>query len=142
MIAVTTDSRNAASAFKLIGWLASPEASTQIAKGSEPVTPVRRSLIGSPAWYAASLHPDERAALSKTVEKELGASECLIVPRIPGVDDYLAALDGVVDQGFAGDVEAEAALEKAAERWEAITDARGRDAQREAYLMNLGIGEP
>jgi maltose-binding protein MalE len=141
MIAVTTDSRNAASAFKLIGWLASPEASTQIAKGSDPMTPVRRSLINSPAWYDASLDPDERAALSKSAERGLSASECLIVPRIPGVDNYLEALDAAVEEAIAGDVEAEAALKKAAERWEAITDARGRDAQREAYLMNLGIGD-
>jgi maltose-binding protein MalE len=142
MIAVTSESQNAASAFKLIEWLASPETSTQIAKGSDPMTPVRRSLLNSPAWYDTSLDPEQKAALVERAKKELGESECLLVPRIPGVDDYLAALDGVVDEAVAGDVEAEVALKKAAERWEAITDARGRDAQRKAYLMNLGIDEP
>jgi maltose-binding protein MalE len=142
MIAVTSESHNAASAFKLIGWLASPEVSTQIAKGSELMIPVRRSLINSPAWYDASLDPDERNAISRSAEKELSARECLLVPRIPGVDDYMAALDVVVDEAVAGNVEPEAALKEAVARWEAITDARGRDAQRAAYLMNLGISAP
>jgi ABC-type glycerol-3-phosphate transport system substrate-binding protein len=141
LIAVTAESHNAASAFKLIGWLASPEASTQVAKGSEPMAPVRRSLINSPAWYDAGLDPGKLDALSKSAEKELSATDCLMVPRIPGVDDYMAALDGVVDGAVFGNVEAEVALQKAAEQWEAITDARGRDAQRRAYLRNLGIDE-
>jgi ABC-type glycerol-3-phosphate transport system substrate-binding protein len=142
LIAVTSRSQNAASAFKLIGWLASPQPSTQIAKGSEPTAPVRRSLLKSSAWYEASSDPEQRAALTESAETELSASECLLVPRIPGVDDYMAALDDVIDEAVAGNVDAEIALQKAAERWEAITDAHGREAQRKAYLMNLGIADP
>jgi ABC-type glycerol-3-phosphate transport system substrate-binding protein len=142
LISVTAETHNAASAFKLIGWLASPETSTQIAKGSEPITPVRRSLVNSPAWYDASLEPDEREALTKRAAQELSTTECLMVPRIPGVDEYMAALDAVVDEAIIGNVQPKTALQKAADRWEAITDAQGREAQREAYLKNLGFGEP
>ena len=34
------------------------------------------------------------------------------------------------------------ALEKAAQRWEQITNAHGRDSQRQAFLKHLGISEP
>ena len=35
----------------------------------------------------------------------------------------------------------EDALKQAAAKWEHITDAHGRDSQRQAYLKHLGISE-
>ena len=48
----------------------------------------------------------------------------------------LAAKTRPVDKGSA-----EAALQKVAERWEQITNAHGREAQRQAYLKHLQISE-
>jgi hypothetical protein len=65
-----------------------------------------------------------------------------LVPRIPGVDEYLAALDEAVDETVRLGAAPQDALAKAAQRWEEITDARGRDSQRPAYWKHLGISEP
>ena len=67
--------------------------------------------------------------------------QCLLVPRIPGVDEYMAALDEAAKSPPADKAAAEAALQKVAERWEQITNAHGREAQRQAYLKHLQISE-
>jgi hypothetical protein len=142
LIAVTASSRNAASAFKLLEWLAESEMSTQFARAGEGTLPVRRSLASSPSWYGSSLSAAERAEFGKTLEAALSQPTCLLVPRIPGVDEYLAALDQAVKDAVFDGAAPGVALAEAAQRWEEITDARGREAQRRAYLKHLGISEP
>jgi hypothetical protein len=141
LAAVTASSRNAASAFKLLEWLARAETSSQFAAAGARVVPVRRSLVSSARWYDAELTTEERAALSKTVGESMSSDECLMIPRIPGVDEYLEALDEAVASATSKGVALRQALETAARRWDEITEARGRDAQRTAFLKHLGIGE-
>jgi hypothetical protein len=141
LAAVTKTSRNAASAFNLLAWLAQPDTSSQLARAGERTMPVRRSLAASQEWYDPNVSATERAALGKTLEAMLSGERCPMIPRIPGIDDYLAALDQAVNDAVDQGIAPQAALEKAAQRWEAITDAHGRDAQREAYLKHLGINE-
>jgi multiple sugar transport system substrate-binding protein len=114
----------------------------QIARSGRRTLPVRRSLASSPAWYDPSLSASERTDLGTTFQQSLGEEQCLTVPRIPAIDEYLAALDDAVQRVVFGDGEPEAALEQAAADWEKITDAHGRDAQREAYLKHLGLNKP
>jgi hypothetical protein len=76
------------------------------------------------------------------LEAALSGEKHLLIPRIPGVDEYLAALDEAVKAVMNDHVAAQTALDNAAKRWEEITDAHGRDAQRKAYLKHLGIGAP
>jgi hypothetical protein len=141
LAAVTTSSRNAASAFKLLEWLARAEISSQVAAAGARVVPVRRSLVSSAKWYDAELTTEERAALSKRVGESMSSDECLMIPRLPGVDEYLEALDEAVASATSEGVAPRQALETAARRWEGFTEARGRDAQRTALLKHLGIGE-
>ena len=87
--------------------------------------------------------PSERVARGKRLEAALSGEQCLLVPRIPGVDEYLAALDEAVEDAVRRQsVAAATRCKQAAEQWEQITDAHGRDAQRQAYLKHLGISEP
>ena len=139
LIAVTSSSRNAASAFKLIEWLALPDVSTQFARIGAGVLPVRISTSTSPAWYSADITADDRSNLAKQLSAELGGEQAFIIPRIPGIDEYLAALDDAVKSATVDKTPADETLLKAAQRWEQITDARGRDAQRDAYQKHLGI---
>jgi ABC-type glycerol-3-phosphate transport system substrate-binding protein len=141
LMAVTSSSRNGASAFKLAAWLASPETSTQLASAGERMLPVRRSLAAVAAWHDPAQSAGERTETAKTLEAALNAERCLLVPRIPGVDEYMAALDEAARTPAADKVTAEAVLQKVAERWEQITNAHGREAQRRAYLKHLQISE-
>jgi hypothetical protein len=139
--AVTTTSRNAASAFQLLDWLATADVSSQLAHVGDVVMPVRKSLVASPAWYDPKISVGERAELGKTLEASLSGNECLIVPRIPGVDEYMAALERAINDVTLNNANPSAALQQAAATWDQITDGHGRDAQRQAYLKHLGISE-
>ncbi|MEX2310070.1 MAG: hypothetical protein WD738_21035 [Pirellulales bacterium] len=139
LIAVTSSSHNAASAFQLIEWLAQPDTSSQLARAGGGTLPVRRSLATSALWYDPSLSASERAELGKTLEAALSERGCLLIPRIRGVDEYMAALDKAVREALAGDVAPDVALQRASVRWGEVTEAHGRDRQREAYLKHLGL---
>jgi hypothetical protein len=141
LIGVTSSSRNAAIAFRLLAWLASPDVSSQLARVGDAVLPVRKSQESSAKWYDPKLGASDRAELGKTLEAALSGNECLIVPRILGVDDYMAALDQAVKNVVSDHADPAAELNKAAERWEQITEAHGRAAQRQAYQKHLGISE-
>ncbi len=142
LVAVTATSRNGASAFRLIGWLASAEISTQLANAGERMLPVRKSLASSSAWFDSSPNNVDRSSVARELESALNGDKCLLIPRIPGVDEYMAALDEAVKAAENEGAPPQAALDKAAQRWEQITNAHGRDAQRHAYLKHLGICEP
>jgi hypothetical protein len=141
LAAVTGSTHNAASAFKLLEWLAQAETSTQLAQAAEGSMPARRSLLTSSSWYSANLTRGERAEIAEALKAAFSGEQCLLVPRIPGVDEYLAALDQAVHDAVSGGVAPQAALERTARQWDAITDAHGRDAQRAAYLNHLGISD-
>jgi ABC-type glycerol-3-phosphate transport system substrate-binding protein len=139
LASVTTSSRNAATAFQLLGWLAEADVSTQFARASSGTMPVRPSLAASSKWYDETVTAQERSDLATVLSESLSGEECLLVPRIPGVDEYLAALAEAVEDVVVETAEPHAALEKAARTWELLTEKRGREAQRQAYLRHLGI---
>jgi len=139
LVGVAASSRNAASAFDLLQWLAQADTSTQFARVGGGQLPARFSLASSPSWFAPDLSSSARSVLSKGLVEELTGERSLVIPRIPGVDEYLAALDAAVKSAVEGRLPPADALRKAAEEWEQITEARGRDSQRAAYQNHLGI---
>jgi hypothetical protein len=141
LIGVNSASRNVASAFKLAAWLASADMSRQLETSGAQMLPVRQSLAATSSQRKTVQRPGELTETAKTIEEALNADECLLVPRIPGVTAYLVALDKAARTLPADKAAAEAALQKVAERWEQITDAHGREAQRRAYLKHLQIRE-
>jgi hypothetical protein len=141
LVAVTATSRNAASAFKLLAWIAQPDISSQIASAGGGSLPVRRSLATSKSGYGPHVTAEHKE-LAKALEVTLSGEQYLLVPRIPGVDDYMSALDEAVKSATFDKVPAQQALNMAAQSWEQITDARGLEAQRQAHLKHLNIGEP
>jgi multiple sugar transport system substrate-binding protein len=76
------------------------------------------------------------------VEAALSRSDALIVPRIPGVDEYLDVLSRAVEDAMQGNRSPTDALKSAAEQWNGITDRLGRETQRAAYSNHLGIAAP
>jgi hypothetical protein len=140
LIGVTTSSHNAASAFKLISWLAQPDTSAQLARLGNGTLPPRVSNAASPAWYKPDVSAEDRAKSADTLTAQLSGERSLLIPRIPGIDDYVAALDEAVKPAKDA-ASAATAIQHAAERWEQITESRGRDAQLQAYRKSLGLTE-
>src|SRR5262249_25122661 len=132
---------NGASAFKLAAWLASPDVSAQLNVPENRLTSVRRSSDVASSQSKSEQPSGERDETANTLASALAGNQCLLVPRIPGVDEYMAALNEAAKSAPADEAAAEAALQKVAERWEQITNAHGRDSQRRAYLNHLGISE-
>jgi hypothetical protein len=139
LAAVTTASRNAASAFKLLEWLAERDTSSQLIAAGDDTMPVRRSLMSSRALSDLNVSANELAQRAKMLEVLLTRQQCLLIPRIPRIDDYMTALDQAVRDAVSGDLSAKNALERAALSWDEITDEGGRDKQRLAYVRHLGI---
>jgi hypothetical protein len=138
---VTTSTHNAASAFKLLEWISQAETSSQLARAGNGTMPVRRSLVTSRSWFDAGITASQRAKIGKALEAVLNSDQYLIIPRIPGIDEYMTALDEAVQAAALKGDPPPAALENTAKRWDEITDSRGRDVQRAAYLKHLGISD-
>lgn len=126
LAAVTSSSRNAASAFKLLEWIARPDISSQLAGVGERQLPPRRSRASAEDWAQA-------------LGARLSGERWLVIPRIPAIDEYLAALEAAVQAATIGNASPTEALESASARWEEITNSVGRDKQRDAYRKHLGI---
>jgi hypothetical protein len=110
-----------------------------LARGAAGQLPARRTLSSGAAWHDSSLSANERAEHGKLLSAALCGEKSLLVPRIPAIDDYIAALDEAVKSVTDKNVLPAEALHSAAQKWEKITDAHGREIQREAYQKHLGI---
>jgi ABC-type glycerol-3-phosphate transport system substrate-binding protein len=143
LVAVTSTSRNAASAFGLAAWLTSSDIVPQILPAGAALLPCRRSNLSLvDRSIVASTGHVSGAKASRVVEAALGRDDALLLPRIPGVDQYLGELAAAVDSSLQGGQAPGTALEQAATKWNEITERLGRDAQRRAYLHHLGQTAP
>lgn len=135
---VTTQTRNTAAAFRLLAWLASADQTKQLIRGNDSLTACRESLLPRPASTQGGdeAWAGQREALTAAA---LNEDRWVRIPRIPGIDDYLAALTTAVEEVASEQLEPEAALAAAAARLEAITDRLGRAEQREAYRRHLEL---
>ncbi|WP_145288111.1 hypothetical protein [Pirellulimonas nuda] len=134
---VTAASRNAASAFRLVEWLAGRENARQLATASPGVAASRTSLRRlSDPW----LGPDgpSGSAFSSELNDALAQPGYVTTPRIIGVDRYLEALAAAVRSAARDGAPPAQALQDAAAAWEALTEEAGRDLQRRAYRADLG----
>lgn len=138
---VLKSSRNAVSAFKLLRWLASGETAVQISQRSGATIWFRRSQIAQSSNWLRGRNVAEETA--DTVTKLLTHDQVYVLPRVPGIDEYLQSLEQSLEKLAAGGDSEESAvkeaLDEAAERWQAITESYGRERQREAYAKHLGF---
>jgi multiple sugar transport system substrate-binding protein len=143
LVAVTSTSRNATSAFGLAAWLTSSEIIPQLVPAGAVLLPCRRSNLElANRWIQSSTGAGAEAKVARVVDGALSREDFLMVPRIPGADEYLRELATAVDMALRGEQSPARALESAATQWNKITDRLGRDSQRHAYLNHLGQAAP
>jgi hypothetical protein len=141
LVSVISASRNGASAFKLIAWLASPEISSQLEKSGGRMRSPRKSPAARSAVDHAATDVQQGANRGRKLEAVLSGDKCLVIPRIPAVDEYLSTLDDAISAAAAAKTPPTAALQQASQKWEQITDKLGREKQRQAILKHMGISE-
>ena len=137
---VSGESKSPDAAFQLLAWLSSDRWSELVSPVTSATTLFRSShLKNSPRWVESQVPSSAAAQYGSLVEKILSRSQRLLVPRIPGQADYLAALDDAVREAVGGHKSPEKALSAAAKRWQQITDRLGRVSQKRAYWQSLGL---
>jgi multiple sugar transport system substrate-binding protein len=131
---------NPEAAFRLLAWLAGPEWSARVLPVSPRTTLFRNShLSNAKDWVNAALDPAAATNYGEVVQASLSRETYLFVPRIPGADEYLAALDTSVQQALSEEKTPQAALAEAAAAWVRITQRLGLQSQRRAYQRELGL---
>lgn len=139
LVGVTTKSRNAASAFRLAGWLASSEVARQFVTSSDGLAIFRESQRRMADNWLGKARAGDARQFSEQLAAALRQREGVTVPRLPGVDRYLNELAEAVRAAAEGRATPSEALAKAAQDWERLTTELGRDRQRLAYRRCLGI---
>jgi len=139
MASVSRSSRNAASAFKLLKWLTSGYTATQVSRRSDATLWFRESQISQSNKWLRGRNVSDGVSLIAT--RLLSGENAYLLPRIPGIDEYLESLDKVVASVLLGDLDEEEALGAVAASWQAITESYGRERQRQAYRRHLGFND-
>ncbi|HEX6962649.1 MAG TPA: hypothetical protein VF175_12330, partial [Lacipirellula sp.] len=140
LIAVTQSTRNAVSAFALGQWLASGDVAIQLSSRSDATLWYRESQAPSYGrWLEEQPTRSDGTPVTQVVAEAMDTETPVIIPRVPGVDEYLNVLAEAVRSAKPGEAAAAESLTAAATTWEEITERLGREAQTEAYQRHLGI---
>lgn len=127
-------------AYRLLALLTGPQWSGEIAPLSRATAPFRGKQISPPLWQPVA--PTDAGRYAAAVAASLSGQRALVTLRIPGREEFLAALDTAVQQAVRGEATPPAALEAAAAAWRQITSAHGLESQRAAYQRSLGLERP
>ncbi len=141
---VTRATRNSASAFKFLTWMISENIATQLSPRSEATLWFRKSQTQKAKKWLPKNSTD--AQTTATLNRLLASDSYYLLPRIPGVDEYLQAMDKTIAQALsqkktAEQIPAKKALAKIATQWNTLTDRYDRNRQRTAYRKHLGLDE-
>jgi multiple sugar transport system substrate-binding protein len=137
---VSRESKSPDAAFHLLAWLSRDRWSELVSPVTPATTLFRSSHLKNPQlWVEPQVPRSAAAEYGSLVEKVLSRSQRLLVPRIPGQAEYLAALDEAVREAVRDGKAPEEALSGAARRWEQITDRLGRIPQKRAYWRSMGL---
>ncbi len=127
-------------AVQLLAWLSGPKWSPQVCPPSPATTLFRRSHLAAPQeWVERPMPASTAASYAAMTEATLHRRQCLWALRLPGREEYLAALDEAVQAATHGQKSPAEALAAAAGRWRQITARLGLQPQKTAYLHSLGL---
>ena len=136
---ITRECRRIGVGLNTLFFLCGTELGQDISGESESTTLYREShLRTASAWVSPGLGAQSAQQYAEAVQSAQSRSTWFSCVRIPGQQEYLAALDKAVHEAIAGTATVEQALETAAESWRGITQRRGHDQQQHAYMRSIG----
>ena len=111
-------------------------------RASAATTLYRRSQIARPEPWLDPQTDQQAAAgnMRRPCATRSAVQAYLFVPRIPGDEKYLAALDAAVHEAVRGEKSPADALSRRPSQWSKITDELGLDAQRKRLSLEPGPG--
>ena len=133
---LTYDQRRAR---QFLMFMSSATLSAKVCRPSPLTFPFRTSHVENiGSWLPAEFDNTAAASLGQVVKNAGSRKNYLFCPRIPGRQQYLAALDEAVQSALAGNDPATALLQ-AAGRWKKISEQLGIEQQKAAYRASLGL---
>ncbi len=127
-------------AFQLLRWMSEDLSAGQFSATSPATTLFRRSQVKSArAWVERPIASETASRYAEGLQQTLRRPQWLFGLRIPGRREYLAALDRAVHAAISGEQPPADALRAAAGQWRKISEKRGLERQKTAYLHGLGL---
>ncbi len=136
--AVTSTTSDPKAAQSLIVWMSGREVSPLVGPTSSETTLFRESQLTSPGQWTGGMVAESSRSYAAAL-KSSASLQRYVSLRLPGREEYLAALDQAVQAAIAGEKSPAEVLAAASEKWKAITAARGIEAQRRALKRDLGM---
>ncbi|MCS7305009.1 MAG: extracellular solute-binding protein [Thermoguttaceae bacterium] len=141
--AIGAGSAHPEAALQLIFWLADKQGSEPRPAVCSATAVFRKSdlkdLKRLQSWVEPAMPPETAQQYAQALQQTFSSHQWLVALRIPGWQEYLAALDEAVHAAVQGKQSAQQALRQAAQKWQAITARFGLERQRQAYRRNLGL---
>ncbi|MCC9608873.1 extracellular solute-binding protein [Blastopirellula sp. JC732] len=135
---VSRSSRSARDAALGLILLSASDSAVQVSPASEATTVYRNTNVGGiTQWIDPRLTSEGASTYGEAVALTLSSSEAINL-NLPGVEQYLAALDVAVGKILESDATPQETLQKTAQEWNDITDKIGRPAQIKANSASLG----
>lgn len=130
-------------ALALIFWLADKQGAEPRPAVCPATTVFRKSDLKNPqrlrAWVEPAMTTSTALQYAEALQQTLSSAQEVLVLRIPGRKQYLAALDEAVLAAMRAEKTPQEALHHAAQKWQTITQQFGLENQRQAYRRNLGL---
>lgn len=137
---ITRESPRARSSLNLLRLLSSTAWSTEVAPQSKSTAPFRHSHRDHASnWLDEGLDSGAGESYFEAIQSANSRPLYLLTLRLPGRDEYHAALASAIDAALRGELAPTDALEQAATRWREITAKRDLEKQRQAYRRSLGL---
>ena len=137
---VTRESPRRRAAQQFLIWLTSQRNSAAISPRSIHTTMFRSSHTSNPEpWAGAQLDAAGAASYGDLIRQVNQRRIWFYSPRIPGREEYLAALDKAVAEAIA-EQSPQDVLRRASQQWNAINARRGVEQQRQCYEESLRVG--
>lgn len=137
---VSAKANSVQAAAQLLLWLADKTNSPQVSPVSSQTTLFRDSQMKSPQkWVEPAVPPLTAARYASLTQQSLDGQTCLLIPRMPGMDEYLHSLEAAIGRTVRGEQTSLDSLHDAALEWGKITERRGLEGQKKAYLRCLGL---
>jgi len=143
LASVTSASKNAPAAMRLLAWICSREMGTRLATASSFTGPFRQSHLGElDRWLEPNLAAQSDRNLPDVWRQTWLRNQIMQAPRTPAADSLLAELDSATRRVIAGETEPSAALAKVAEKWRTTIEAQGTGRHLRHVRQSLGIAVP
>lgn len=132
----------ARSAANFLTLLVNADWSVGVLSASPETGPSRNShLKALPRWLGDVWDGEPIRQYVDVIETAHDAPTWLVTLRIPGRNEYLAALDEAVRAAVRSESSPQESLSAAADKWRAITERLGKPNQRTAYRRSLGLAK-